>query len=331
MACILWKSLTVSEFRRAGTAENRNSILAVFDSSMKLTGKTIIVTGGSSGIGKECVREFVKRGARVIIASRDLEKSKRAEEEIKNDLKISQTTHMGDIVIKKLDLSSLDSVKNFAYQFNEEETRLDILVNNAGIYKPDCWRSHTRDNLEIVTVTNYLGHFLLTNLLLDKLKLSAPSRVVNLSSLAHYSINSMDYDDFNLNQSCFMPSDFYLYARSKAAMVMFSTEFDRRYREYGITSYSCNPGIADTELGRNINPLTDFCLYCLSNCAYFKQKLKTPQQAAQTPIFCSLEQGLETKSGYYFSECENRIASRYCRREDNMKRLWEVSKEALGI
>ena len=76
-----------------------------------------------------------------------------------------------------------------------EENRLDILLNNAGIYKPDCWRSRTQDNFEIVTMTNYLGHFLLTNLLIEKLKLSKPSRIVNVSSLGHYAIKSMNFED----------------------------------------------------------------------------------------------------------------------------------------
>lgn len=200
-----------------------------------------------------------------------------------------------------------------------EEDKLDILLNNAGIYKSDSWRSHTQDNIEIVTMTNYLGHFLLTNLLMEKLKKSAPSRIVNVSSLGHYAVKSMNFEDFDMRNVCLMPSDFHLYTRSKAALVMFTKELHRRYKgkyyfnfpesmhfynsktDFGITSYSCNPGIADTELGRNINPITDCCLYCLSNCTYFKQKLKTPQQAAQTPIFCCLEQGLEKYSGSYYS------------------------------
>ncbi|XP_030273904.1 retinol dehydrogenase 13 [Sparus aurata] len=145
--------------------------------SVRLDGKTVLITGANTGIGKETSRDLARRGARVVMACRDLTRAEQAAEEIR------QSTGNGNVVIRHLDLASVYSVKQFAKDFLDSEDRLDILINNAGVMM--CPRWLTEDGFETQLAVNHLGHFLLTNLLLPKLKSSSPSRVVTVSSIAH--------------------------------------------------------------------------------------------------------------------------------------------------
>ncbi|XP_066504473.1 retinol dehydrogenase 13 isoform X4 [Hoplias malabaricus] len=149
----------------------------VCHSTTHLDGKTVLITGANTGIGKETALDMAKRGARVILACRDLDKAHAAAEEIR------KKSGNGNVTVKKLDLASLRSVRNFAREIQEKEDRLDILINNAGIMMCPKWK--TEDGFEMQFGVNHLGHFLLTNLLLDQLKRSTPSRIVNVSSRAH--------------------------------------------------------------------------------------------------------------------------------------------------
>ncbi|KAM8870160.1 retinol dehydrogenase 13 isoform 2-T2 [Spinachia spinachia] len=145
--------------------------------STRLDGKTVLITGANTGIGKETSREMARRGARVVMACRDLTRAEQAAEDIR------QSTGNGNVVIRHLDLASVYSVTQFAKDFMDGEDRLDILINNAGVMM--CPRWLTEDGFETQLAVNHLGHFLLTNLLLPKLKTSGPSRVVTVSSIAH--------------------------------------------------------------------------------------------------------------------------------------------------
>ena len=146
-------------------------------SKARLDGKTCIVTGSNTGIGKETALDFAQRGARVILACRDLNRANKAAEEIR------KSTGNGNVIVQSLDLASLESVRKFADHFNRTEERLDILVNNAAVMASPRWE--TKDGFEMQFGVNHLGHFLLTNLLLNKLKASSPSRIVNVSALAY--------------------------------------------------------------------------------------------------------------------------------------------------
>jgi NAD(P)-dependent dehydrogenase (short-subunit alcohol dehydrogenase family) len=155
-------------------------------SKARIDGKTVVITGGNTGIGKETARELAARGGRVIMGCRDTVKSAAAVEEIK------RTTKNEQVFFKKLDLASTDSIRNFADEILREETRLDVLILNAGVmFTPYML---TKDGFEFQFGVNHLGHFLLTHLLLDRLKENAPSRVVVVSSLAH-TLGSLDFKD----------------------------------------------------------------------------------------------------------------------------------------
>lgn len=196
----------------------------VCKNAVSMKGKTVIVTGANTGLGKETALELAKRQARVILACRSFEKGQQAAEEIRSKVKGAE------VVVKSLDLSSLESVRVFADEILKEEARLDILINNAGLYMDPPIPS-TQDGFEIHFGVNHLGHFLLTNLLLDLLEKSAPSRIVMVaSSLAKFA--SIDFDNIHGEKSKAMlarqdhkngP-----YAQSKLANMLFAHELNKR-------------------------------------------------------------------------------------------------------
>lgn len=151
-------------------------------SKAKLNGKTAIITGSNTGIGKETAKELAKRGARIIMACRNIKEGIKAADEIK------QITGNDNIVVKELDLASFKSIRNFAGNINSYEVRVDILVNNAGVFL--CPQSKTEDGFEMHFGVNYLGHFLLTLLLVEKIKKSSSARIINLTSNLHRSNNT---------------------------------------------------------------------------------------------------------------------------------------------
>uniref|UniRef100_A0A3Q3A9K7 Si:dkey-23o4.6 n=1 Tax=Kryptolebias marmoratus TaxID=37003 RepID=A0A3Q3A9K7_KRYMA len=188
-------------------------------SLVRLDGKTVLVTGANTGIGKETCRDLAGRGARVVMACRDLPRAERAAEEIR------RSTGNGNVVIRHLDLASIYSVTQFAKDFLGSEDRLDILINNAGVMM--CPRWITEDGFETQMAVNHLGHFLLTNLLLPMLKSSAPSRVINVSSIAHQG-GHIDFDDLFFSRKTYSPLE--SYRQSKLANVLFTRELARRLR-----------------------------------------------------------------------------------------------------
>lgn len=148
-------------------------------SRARLDGKTVIITGANTGIGKETALDLASRGARVIIACRDLDKASEAAASIRKQ------TGNGNVVVESLDLGSFESIRRFCERMISREEKINILINNAGVMR--CPKMSTRDGFEMQLGVNHLGHFLLTNLLLDKIKASQPSRIINVSSRAHYS------------------------------------------------------------------------------------------------------------------------------------------------
>jgi len=203
---------------------------------LDLRGKTIAVTGVSSGLGVESARVLAKAGARVIGAARDLDKARAALEG-------------SDVELVPLDLTSLASVRACAAAIDERAPRLDVLLNNAGIMA--CPRGATKDGFELQFGTNHLGHFLLTCLLVPKLVASAPARIVNLSSRGHL-LSAVDLDDPNFARGDY--DAWRAYGRSKSANVLFAVELDRRLRARGVRANAVHPGGIMTELGRHLTP-----------------------------------------------------------------------------
>ncbi|CAL8249786.1 unnamed protein product [Boreogadus saida] len=287
-------------------------------STARLDGRTVLITGANTGIGKETARDMARRGARVVMACRDLTRAERAAEEVR------RATGNGNVVIRHLDLASTYSVRTFAKEFLGSEERLDILINNAGIMMCPKWL--TEDSFETQMAVNHLGHFLLTNLLLPKLRSSAPSRVVVVSSLAHET-GKVDFDDLFFAKRPY--SSMASYKQSKLANVLFSRELARRMKGTGVTAYSLHPGVIRTELGRHVEswfPLLGVLLRAPSMLL-----MKTPTQGAQTSIYCAVTPGLEKLSGGYFSDCKEKRAAEVARDNEVAKKLWDVSAQLVGL
>lgn len=286
-------------------------------SQARLDGKTVIVTGANTGIGKETALDMARRGARVILACRDEARANKAADEIR------RRSGNGNVVVKIVDLASLQSVRNMAKDVNETEERLDILINNAGIV--GCPKLQTEDGFEMHFGVNHLGHFLLTNCLLDLLKRSTPSRIVNVSSLAHEK-GKIDFDDINKEKN---HTPFTCYQQSKLANVLFTRELANRLQGTGVTAYSLHPGVIYTEIWRHLRPTLP--LWKRFVIRPLLHLLKTPRQGAQTTIYCAVDESLEGVSGLYYSDCAPKEAAPQGRDDAAAKRLWDLSASMVGL
>lgn len=255
----------------------------------RLDGKVVVITGANTGIGKETAVDLARRGAKVYMACRSVE---RGEEALKEVIERSRSS---DVYFKPLDLASLKSVREFAAAFIAEEKRLDILINNAGIMA--CPKSLTEDGFEMQIGVNHMGHFLLTNLLLDMIVKSAPSRIVNVSSVAH-KYGKINKDDLNSEKSY---NPITAYSQSKLANVLFTRELARKLQDTGVSVYSLHPGVINTELGRHLGDSL-----CVALSAKITKPIswvlnKTPKAGAQTTITVAVDPDLEHVTGEYFS------------------------------
>ena len=211
-------------------------------SKARLDGKTVIITGANTGIGLETAVDLAKRNARVILACRSVERGEKAAVEVR------KRSNNDNAVFCQLDLASLESVRKFASKILEEEPRIDILINNAGVMALPQ-RTLTIDGFEMQFGTNHLGHFLLTNLLLDRIKEAPSARIVNVSSGAHRQ-GKMDFDNLNSEKS-YVP--WVAYGTSKLANILFTRSLAKRLEGTNVTANSLHPGVINTELARHLS------------------------------------------------------------------------------
>lgn len=282
----------------------------------KLDGKTVIVTGANTGIGRETALDLASRGARVILACRNLTKAEAAAKDIQ------KKTGNNKVIVKELDLASLKSVTNFAHEINESEERLDILINNAGIMRCPYWT--TDDGFEMQFAVNHLGHFLLTNLLLGKLQRSQPSRIITVSSLAHIR-GKIRFDDLQSEKE-YSPGP--AYAQSKLANLLFTRELSKKLDNTDVTVTAVHPGIVKTELGRHLSVNKSY-LASISLVPITWLFFKTPHQGAQTTIHCAVADSVE--SGLYYSDCKPKEPAEQAKDDRTSKKLWEVSADLVGL
>ena len=207
-------------------------------------GKTILITGGNSGIGYYAALALAKAGAHVVIAGRNPDKIDQAIKSIEAEAVV------GHLEAGIVDLASLESVRQFAAQFVVNHSRLDILINNAGVMMPP--EGKTEDGFESQFGINYLGHFALTGLLFDRLQSTTGSRVVTLSSIAHRGAQ-IDFDNLRLEKPYDQKREYY---QSKLADLLFTLELGRRIDaiEASVLSVACHPGFTKTELQRHVDP-----------------------------------------------------------------------------
>ncbi|XP_020293249.1 retinol dehydrogenase 13-like [Pseudomyrmex gracilis] len=279
-----------------------------------LTGKTVIVTGANTGIGKETALVLASRGAKVILACRD---SKKCEETRRN---IVLGTRNKYVYCRKCDLASQESIRGFVERFKKEHDKLDILINNAGVMR--CPKSYTKDGIEMHLGVNHMGHFLLTNLLLDILKDSAPARIVNLSSTAHRR-GKINTEDLNLNKD-YDPGS--AYAQSKLANILFTRELANRLRGTGVTVNAVHPGIVDTEITRHMWVFNNGFIRILLT-PFIWPFIRAPAQGAQTVLYAALDPNLTDVTGCYFDNCEAKEVSDEAKNDNLAKWLWKVSEK----
>ncbi|KAK7086168.1 hypothetical protein SK128_025587 [Halocaridina rubra] len=288
-------------------------------STRRLDGKTAIVTGSSSGIGKETARDLAKRGARVILACRNVQKAQRVADDIIN------TTGNSNVVVKKVDTSDLSSVRNFAKEIIDTEKALHILVNNAGILGPDK-KEFTKDGLELTMATNHFGHFLLTNMLLGLLKSSAPSRVVTVSSLAHKWVKS-DLDDINYERQAYDGS-LNVYAQTKLCNVLFTVELADRLRGTGVTANCAHPGVVTTQIASNKKDRFNIRKILFHPLIYI---FKGEELGAQTTNFLAVAEDVEHVSGEYFVDCQIAATSLIAKDRAVARKLWDESERLVNL
>jgi NAD(P)-dependent dehydrogenase (short-subunit alcohol dehydrogenase family) len=279
------------------------------ESSVDMTGKVCLVTGGNSGIGKATALGLAKLSATVAIVSRDKDKGEAALIELR------AKSGNRNLDAMTADLSSQDSVRELAHDFKARYKKLHVLVNNAGVFLPR--RVPTVDGLEATFATNHLGHFLLTNLLLDMLKACAPSRIINLTSSAHYG-TKMDFEDLQGEKKY---SGYHAYSQSKLANVLFTHQLAKQLEGTGVTANSLHPGVVRTGFGKDQRGLMSILV------TVARPFMISPERAARAAIYLATSPELEGVTGKFFSRGKEERSSTQSYDEASAERLWKVSEE----
>lgn len=283
----------------------------------RLKGKTVVITGCNTGIGKSTAVEMSRRGAKVIMACRNIKLTDIAADDIRKETG-------GDIKVCKLDLASLTSVRTCAKEILESEERVDILINNAGVMM--CPYTKTEEGFEMQMGVNHLGHFLFTNLLLDKMKANKDhARIITLSSSAHNG-GKIDLDDLHFKNKPY--NSVMAYCHSKLANALFTHELAKRLKGSNVTCYAVHPGSVHTEIGRHLEEWLGFLKHILDFILLF---LKTPIQGAQTTVYCATESGIESQSGKYFADCAVKKAKKTASDDEMAEKLWQLSVKEVNL
>jgi retinol dehydrogenase-14 len=278
------------------------------------TGKVVLLTGGNSGLGKATAFALAKMGADLTIVCRDKERGETALREI---VEASGNSSVSLIIA---DLLLQREVRRTATEFRGSHPRLDVLINNAGSNFPDY--AETEDGLERTMALNYFAPFLLTNLLLDLLEKSAPSRVVNVSSTAHYG-GRLDLDNINGGGDMGL-GGLGAYGRSKLALVLFTYELARRLAGKGVTVNCLHPGAVRTNIwahGGAFSPLARLA----------SQFMMSPEDGAKTQVYLASSPEVEGVTGKYFEKSKQKRSSESSYDEGLAGRLWELSLKTTGL
>jgi retinol dehydrogenase 14 len=274
-----------------------------------MRGRVCLITGGSSGIGKATALGLANMDATVIVLGRDSGRGEAAITEIK------QKSGNEAVDLMLADLSSQASIRRLAEDFKGTYGRLHVLINNAGVFLSR--RTVTVDGIEATFAINYLAPFLLTNLLVDVLKASAPARIVNVTSSGERS-GTINFDDLQGEKGY---GGIRAYNQSKLAMVQFTYELARRLEGTGVTANCVHPGVAATNLGRGGGGFFGF----LSRLT--QPFLSSPEQGAETSIYLASSPEVEGVSGKYFAKKAEARSSENSYDEATARRLWQISAD----
>jgi NAD(P)-dependent dehydrogenase (short-subunit alcohol dehydrogenase family) len=278
-----------------------------------MDGRTVLITGGNTGLGLETAVALAREGADVVFTSRDAQKGEAARDEIR------QRSGSDAVDVMELDLARLASVREFAPRFADGHDHLDVLVNNAGLMLGS--RHETVDGYEMTFQVNHLGPFLLTNSLHDLLVAGSDTRVVNVASAAHASARKgLDFDDLQASKRY---RSFSVYAKSKLANILFTRELARRWDGTGITANAVHPGFVASRFGRDgdYGRLSEIVFPLLRPFAH------TPEDGARTQIYVAAAPELAGITGGYWAKSAPATPSAAAQDDAAAARLWEVSEQ----
>jgi retinol dehydrogenase 12 len=277
---------------------------------MILNSKTVIITGSTSGIGTKTAVELARMGANLVLPVRNISKGQDLRKEI------IEKTQNDRVEIMECDLASLSSIRKFVTAFKERHNELHILINNAGIWETSY--QETVDGIEQTFAVNHLAPFLLTNLLLDIMKQSAPGRIINVSSEAHRGV-SMNLKDLEGKNGW---NSFTSYGRSKLANILFTKKLAEILADKNITVNCLHPGVVATKL------FDKFPGFLVKTASLF---LLTPEKGAKTTIFLASSDEVEKISGKYFSKSKIKSPSSAAKDIIVADELWNLSLEMTGL
>lgn len=278
-----------------------------------MEGKTCVVTGANSGIGKATAAGLAMMGARVVMVSRDAQRGETARAEIQSP----PGADSPDLLLA--DLSSQEAIRGLAAEIHAGYKTLDVLVNNAGaLVSP---RLETVDGLEYTFALNHLAPFLLTHLLLDLLEDSAPARIVNVTSEAH-AMGRIRFDDLQGRRRYRALG---AYNQSKLGSVLFTYELARRLGGSGVTVNSVHPGGVNTNFASHAHGVFPAVFRLL------KPLMRSPEKGAETVLYAAAAPEMEGVTGQYLVDREARASSRRSNDEDLARRLWDVSAQLTGL
>jgi retinol dehydrogenase-12 len=269
-----------------------------------LHGRVFLITGANTGIGRATATDLARRGGRVLMACRSLEKARPVAEAIRAE------TGNDAVEVMELDLASFASIRRAAAELRARDLPSHVLINNAGL----AARGQTADGFELVFGTNHLGHFLFTQLLLQRLTVSAPARVVTVSSRAHYKARGIDFEA--VRRPTASVTALHEYQVSKLANVLFSNELARRTAGSGVTTYALHPGVIASDIWRRIPwPLRPIALATMDSV----------EEGAAAVLDCATNPERAAESGLYYHKRRPREASAVARDPGLASRLWEQS------
>jgi retinol dehydrogenase 12 len=272
--------------------------------------KTCLVTGATSGIGQATAGRLAQLGATIIAVARDPARGEQAAAAIRQRAPRSQ------VEVLTADISRLGDVRTLAAQVQDRYDRLDVVVNNAGVAK--VRRELTPDGLGVTFATNHLGPFLLTNLLLDQLRHSAPARVLTVSSDRHTQQRSIPWEDLEPGHDC-------TYKASKLLNILFTHQLARRLSGTGVTANCLSPGFVRTELGREATGAFRVFL------RLSRPFQTSPEAGAQTSVYLATSPEVAEVSGRYFEKCAPAESSALSRDPAAAERLWQLSTQLSGL
>ncbi|XP_022912817.2 retinol dehydrogenase 12-like [Onthophagus taurus] len=289
-------------------------------SNVCLIGKTVLITGGNSGMGYQTALMLASRGAKIILADKDdlIQSKKKIIEETKND----------KIITKYLDLANLDTIKSLAKEINEEEDRLDVLINNAGIsgYFP----GFTKDGLQFLMQVNYFGPFLLTHLLIPLLKKSAPSRIIFVSSIAAFFPSNFRVDYLNNDPKTLFEKNFH-YVNSKLCNDIASIGFAKKLMNTGVTCNALNPGLVKTALLKTAIKVSGLSFFTPILNVLVLLFGKTSYEGAQTHAYLAMAEEVKNITGAFFSDCKQWGHPWVTRNKELCKAVWEESEKFVKL